>query len=161
MVQNFETFNERVTFNKSPKRLLTKVTVLLKEWLSSKTFWLKYPCSWHVHLSFLCPNGWSIRLSPTLLSSQNQRGFQTFDKRNDSHRCWIHILSRNDLIITLAPERPTHLLASSPVVGFADFLGLVSTLSNFFASFLRNLFALLHVLGAAHLPVRAKLFEKK
>jgi hypothetical protein len=43
MVQNFETFNERVTVNKSPKRLLTKVTPLLKEWLSSKEFWLKDP----------------------------------------------------------------------------------------------------------------------
>jgi hypothetical protein len=28
---NFETFNKRVTFNESPKRLSTKVTLSLKE----------------------------------------------------------------------------------------------------------------------------------
>jgi hypothetical protein len=35
----------------------------------------------------------STRLSPTLLSKENQRGFETDDKHSDGHSLSIHILS--------------------------------------------------------------------
>jgi hypothetical protein len=91
MVQNFEAFNERVTFNESPKRLSTKVTLSLKEWLSLKEFWLKDPATitqWVHRLLFAARNGlnwlFSIEKNEVLLFSGRKQ--QTF--KVSFYFCW-------------------------------------------------------------------------